>query len=86
LINKRNLKSNSLYGKVPDFKDNSNLHPCYFHYTSLCYGEEFNLDCYIDYECTICVENASLVDGICQCNNGYSGIGYINCFENGKKK
>jgi len=74
-----------LYGKVPNFEDNSNLYSCNFKRTGLCY-KTINSKCYINYECTQCVENASLVDGICQCNNGYSGIGYINCFENGKKK
>jgi len=34
--------------------------------------------------CQKCVENATLVGEICQCNEGYYGIGYTYCSkENG---
>ncbi|OUM61787.1 hypothetical protein PIROE2DRAFT_12090 [Piromyces sp. E2] len=29
--------------------------------------------------CTECAENASLINNVCQCNNNYSGLGYIQC-------
>jgi len=51
--------------------------------TNLCYvEEEKNSLCnypYYSYDCQKCVENASLVDGICQCNEGYYGLGYTYC-------
>jgi len=31
--------------------------------------------------CKECAENASLEDGICQCDSGYVGLGYIYCVE-----
>jgi len=36
-------------------------------------------DYYIKHDCSKCVENASLIDDVCQCDSGYSGIGYIYC-------
>jgi len=51
--------------------------------TNLCYiEEEINILCDYPFKsknCQKCVENASLVDGICQCNEGYSGLGYTYC-------
>jgi len=72
-----------LTGKTPNLKDNSKLSSCQFTNTNVCYiPEEKNSRCkysssYSD--CSSCVDNASLVDGVCQCNEGYSGFGYIYC-------
>jgi len=42
--------------------------------------EEKNSKCtYSNYECSTCVENATLVKGVCECSSGYSGVGYIEC-------
>jgi len=54
-----------------------------FFNTLLCYNKRArNNKC--DYpeiymNCETCKENSSLVKNICQCNEGYSGIGYIEC-------
>jgi len=36
--------------------------------------------------CSNCATNASLVNGICKCNNGYSGLGYIHCNDNNQEE
>jgi len=54
---------------------------CNFIGTNLCYEEEEkNSICnYPNNICSECAKNASIVNGICECNSGYSGIGYIDC-------
>ena len=79
----RNLENNQVYGKIPNFKNLLTLNSCFFRNTKLCYvEEEKNTNCYYpesNTDCQNCVENASVIDGICQCNDGYFGIGYIEC-------
>jgi len=39
---------------------------------------------YPNYNCTTCNDiNATLIDDICQCNDGFIGQGYIQCFIDG---
>ncbi len=75
-----------LYGKI-SLNNNKNLRKCELSDTNLCYlKEEVNSLCTFpktNYDCTDCKPHASLIDGICQCNNDYIGIGYIKC-TNGK--
>ncbi|KAL6628820.1 L domain-like protein [Neocallimastix californiae] len=78
LDNNPNLSGN-IYFKPK--KDNPS---CTYYNTSLCYSKSEKLsDCSYPetyYDCTKCEPNASLINGVCKCNNGYSGIGYIKCF------
>jgi len=57
---------------------------CDFSGTKLCYSNEnINSKChYPNYECSNCINNSNLIDGICRCNENYNGIGYIECIEN----
>ncbi|ORY54091.1 L domain-like protein [Neocallimastix californiae] len=82
-LNTINLEKNiDLYGKIPY---NSKYDNCNFNETSLCYlKKDKNPKCtYPDtfYDCTICRQNSvsALVEGICLCNTGYKGVGYIEC-------
>jgi len=79
------LENNAdLYGKVPVI--NNNLLKCYYSGTSLCYTDEVKNKCTLPkkrYDCSKCVDkdNTSIVNGLCKCNEGYSGAGYIGCNE-----
>ncbi|OUM59749.1 hypothetical protein PIROE2DRAFT_14652 [Piromyces sp. E2] len=54
---------------------------CHLQSTNLCFDEsEKNRRCsYPENNCSKCVENASFVGDVCQCDSGYSGLGYIYC-------
>jgi len=85
----KNLELNNnplLSGKVPNIT-NDYTH-CNFYDTSLCYvTSERNLHCNYPHDnanCGECAENATLVDDVCQCDSGYSGLGYINCESDNK--
>ncbi|OUM61310.1 hypothetical protein PIROE2DRAFT_12731 [Piromyces sp. E2] len=79
-----NLENNyGLYGKIPniDYKYNVNISiECSFSNTHLCYSNKYSYCKYPNYECSACKDNAKVVNNVCQCNNGYNGIGYIKCF------
>ncbi|OUM58366.1 hypothetical protein PIROE2DRAFT_16373 [Piromyces sp. E2] len=79
----KNLSRNPLSGKIPNLKNNTKLTSCQLTNTNVCYiGEEKNFRCKFSSlysDCSKCVDNASLIDGVCQCNNGYSGFGYMYC-------
>ncbi|OUM61788.1 hypothetical protein PIROE2DRAFT_12091 [Piromyces sp. E2] len=83
-----NLENNiGLTGKIPTLDFNSNKLECNYGGTNLCYStENINPSCIypqIHYNCSDCKDsNSVIVDGVCQCQSGYSGIGYMECFEN----
>jgi len=64
-----------------NLKNYEKLDYCSLEETNLCYIEEEKISqcSYPIYNCSKCAENASLVDGVCQCNSGYYGLGYIYC-------
>jgi len=79
-----NLRNNhKLYGKVPNITYLSNIKLYNYNETSLCYSENdvTPISSYpgISYKCTACTDNASIINGICECNENYKGIGYIKC-------
>ncbi|ORX60105.1 L domain-like protein [Piromyces finnis] len=77
-----NLESNLLLvGKIPKISYDSNDYSCKFRDTNLCYLEsEKRTKCkYTNYECSKCVENATLKDNMCTCNDGFIGVGYVLC-------
>ncbi|OUM61116.1 hypothetical protein PIROE2DRAFT_12952 [Piromyces sp. E2] len=81
----------NLYGKIPSTKNINSLSQCYLYSTSLCFEEKDKDErCFYssDYHyCTTCVDNtiSSVVDDICQCKEGYHGVGYIKCYKNDDK-
>jgi len=81
LLNNLYLDNNSdLVGEIPKKSFSS----CEFQNTSLCYSSKnakSNCKYPEQHECTACVENATEVDGICQCQGDFVGAGYINCYE-----
>jgi len=81
----RDLSNNSgLIGKISNIQDKQ-FFICNFSGTKICYLEdEKNPSCIYpeeNYVCTKCDANANINDesGICECNEGYTGIGYIEC-------
>ncbi|OUM66053.1 hypothetical protein PIROE2DRAFT_6851, partial [Piromyces sp. E2] len=81
--------NDGLYGRIPNIiysKQYGDEPKCNFSGTHLCYSLE-NVNEICDYpvtyyDCAVCKDsNASVIDGICQCNSGYSGAGYIKCYE-----
>jgi len=87
-----NLRNNfNLKGKAPATKNLKYINSdCNYQNTSVCFTEEDkDKRCTYPgggYVCSTCKENATLGDdGICQCNTGYLGTGYIDCY-NGKMK
>ncbi len=83
----------NLYGKIPNINYATNYYQddgkCNFGGTSLCYSkEDENPLCSYPttyYNCTECIDdNSSLVEDLCQCNEGYSGVGYIKCYSDDK--
>jgi len=77
-----------LKGKVPDLKDLKYINKCDYRNTNVCYDEdEKNSKCNYpanNYICKSCKENATLVGDICQCDSGYLGEGYIECYNDCK--
>jgi len=65
---------------IPTLESISN---CDYRGTKLCYSKENkNSNCfYSNFECSDCQNNASLINGICRCNNNYYGLGYFECIE-----
>jgi len=59
----------------------NNLKYCYFDNTTLCFTERDKRCIYPEtmYDCTRCVISARLINGVCKCNSGYIGPGYIEC-------
>ncbi|OUM61311.1 hypothetical protein PIROE2DRAFT_12732, partial [Piromyces sp. E2] len=76
-----------LYGKVPSIDYNNYSESeiiCNFSGTKLCVpnDKESNSLCYYPetfYDCMGCIDYSYVEKGICQCIQGYVGIGYINC-------
>jgi len=75
-------KNEELYGKIPN--GNYDKGKCNYQNTKLCYlEEEKNPNCKYPkyYNCLYCKDSSisSIFDGYCHCNEGYSGVGYIEC-------
>jgi len=80
----RFLNNNSeLYGSVPSINCKTE---CDLSGTKICHLNNDNNYNYhypsINYECNSCKENSSIVNNVCKCNEGYKGIGYIECSRN----
>jgi len=78
-----NLSNNEkLYGRIPYNKD---LNICVYDKTNLCYDEKEKKDfCEYPethYDCAVCKDDkvSKVTDGICTCNEGYTGAAYIEC-------
>jgi len=41
-----------------------------------------NSICSYDFTCNKCKNNASVINGVCQCKNNYYGYGYYECIIN----
>jgi len=57
---------------------------CDYSGTKLCYSKEKTKNelCHYpdtEYDCMNCMENSSIDQNVCKCNDGYNGIGYIEC-------
>jgi len=57
---------------------------CDYSGTKLCHSKEKikNELCHYpntEYDCMTCTENSSIDQNLCKCNDGYNGIGYIEC-------
>ncbi|OUM60066.1 hypothetical protein PIROE2DRAFT_14258 [Piromyces sp. E2] len=84
-LNEINLSNNKeLYGQIPNTKNLGQLNQCNFSGTNLCNPKD-NADsrCIYsqeNYDCAVCKENATTdINNMCQCNEKYTGIGYISC-------
>lgn len=84
-LNEIDLSENKeLYGKILSTKNLSELKSCNFKDTQLCIPkDDADSRCTYteaNYDCKVCKENATVdTNGICQCNDKYTGIGYIGC-------
>jgi len=75
-------KNADLSGKIPDTTKLQLLKGCSFVNTKLCnLKDSSNEICtYPENQiCNSCKENATVVGDVCECNENYSGLGYINC-------
>jgi len=89
IIKKRHLENNiELFGMIPNINyKNNNLYEieCDFSDTNLCYSKnDINSKCIYPktyYECSDCKENSEVKNKMCECNEGYTSIGYMNCFK-----
>jgi len=70
-----------LYGIIPE----NYYSYCNFYNTKLCQEGTKNNNCiYPDYDCSLCVSNAEIINGVCVCSEGYIGGGYTECVEDEK--
>ncbi|ORX48690.1 hypothetical protein BCR36DRAFT_73100 [Piromyces finnis] len=84
----------NLYGRVPNIKFKNTVEKCDFSNTSLCHVEnDINNSCsypITHYDCSVCENDFTSIvsNDTCQCNEdeGYIGVGYIECNYNLKCK
>jgi len=59
---------------------------CDYTNTKLCYSKEnMNSKCKYPttyYDCLSCTSNANVINDVCKCNDGYLGVGYMECSKN----
>jgi len=83
--------NNNLYGEIPSInyrKEEKCPTECDFSGTQLCYSyvNQNSLCNYPEtyYDCRNCMDHSSIENDICICNDGYQGIGYVECLKEGK--
>jgi Leucine-rich repeat (LRR) protein len=85
LLSEINLSNNKeLYGQIINTKNLNELTQCNFDGTNLCNSKDkADTRCTYskeNYDCTACKKDATIgANGMCQCNENYTGIGYIDC-------